>query len=413
MRAATIPILFFMMTTFFCPHKVVCAEPESINGDQVLQEEQLLLNHLDETGLLKKMDTAKSLRIYIGKALTDMSRYNKTFAKFVLSEDGLYPGPLLNVSRSGLSLDLYPIKDWLHVHMEYSVDAYLYLRFKNDFTVVGTAEEADLCFGYCDEVKPNLPWNFDQFPIFIVPRGKEGSHFHCNTMGFGFEDLGGELHPDCRVIAPYVHSVYSPSESAIAPWNLPLSRTNLLVFFGGVWRGERRKESVQEMEEYSKLHQNDTPEHFTTFFLAPKKIASHDEEVFVDTFFAQAWSTYAHSYFSWQPHGDSLTRRAFYDSLLFGCIPVISTKSAWAYKLLFQKHLFSGEHFVFEDIVVVLEHHVFTNGALILEHLSSISMEEMRRRQSKLRSIAPLMQWGWKTKHHIDPLLLVLATLMK
>ena len=409
MRGISISALVTMIATFGI---LLCSptESEQHSLDHDLYEENLLLEHLTNRGLLHKMHAAQSLRVYIGKKHADISQYEDTKA---VSEDGLYPGPLLNLSRCELSPDLYPVKDWLHVHMEYTADSYVYLRFKNNFTVVASAEEADLCLGHCDDGNTRVPGRRNQFPVFVVPRGKENSIFYCDIMNFGIEDYGLDVSSHCHLTAPYVTSIYPPNASAVAPWNLPLVRSNLLVFFGSVWRGRRRQESVHEMEIYSKIHQNDVPEHFSNYFLAPVKIASHDEENFVDSFFADAWNSYAHSFFSWQPAGDSPTRRAFYDSWLFGCIPVITTKSAEIYKLLFKERLFTGDTFVFEDIVVVLPHDVFTNGTLILEHLANMPVEEIRQRQSKLRSIAPLIQWGWKTRHHIDALLLVFATLMK
>ena len=52
-------------------------------------------------------------------------------------------------------------------------------------------------------------------------------------------------------------------------------------------------------------------------------------------FYMFCWELYAKSIFSYQPSGDSLTRRAFYDSWMFNCIPVISESSAKEYSLLF------------------------------------------------------------------------------
>jgi hypothetical protein len=37
----------------------------------------------------------------------------------------------------------------------------------------------------------------------------------------------------------------------------------------------------------------------------------------------KGWEIYLNSVFCYMPHGDSPTRRAFYDAWLFGCIPVI------------------------------------------------------------------------------------------
>jgi len=53
-------------------------------------------------------------------------------------------------------------------------------------------------------------------------------------------------------------------------------------------------------------------------------------------FFLDAWELYATSYFSWQPQGDTPTRRAFYDSWMLGCIPVIDETAAEVYEQLFK-----------------------------------------------------------------------------
>ena len=177
----------------------------------------------------------------------------------------------------------------------------------------------------------------------------------------------------------------------------------------------RRRETIREMEIYSEHHKADASSaHFSTYFKAPLKMTKKEEkETYVDTFFAEAWGNYAHSIFSWQPSGDSPTRRAFYDSWLFGCIPVIPEHSLPIYNLLFKGTIFTKENILLEDIVVVLPHSVATDGAAVLEHLSNISVEEIELRRSRLRAAAPLMQWGWETKDHIDPLLMMFATIMK
>ena len=203
MRATSFPILLAFIATFYL--SLLRAEPESHVVDRELYEEQLLLNHLNDTGLLSKMHAAQSLRMYIGKSHADIGNYKGV----ITSEDGLYPGPLLNLSRCELSPDLYPVRNWLHLHMEYSADAYVYLRFKTDFTVVASAEEADLCFGHCDDGK-EIPWMRNQYPMFVVPRGKENTTFYCGIMNFVIEDYRPGIDRNCRVTAPYVSSITPP-----------------------------------------------------------------------------------------------------------------------------------------------------------------------------------------------------------
>ena len=381
-----------------------------LNGIRENHEEQLLLLHLNHTGLMHKMAVAKTLRVYLKKALLRPYFFDNAFLK----EDALFVGRPLDLSKCELSPDLYPVKDWLRLHTEYYASAYVYLRLKNDFTIVPSAREADICFGGCDEANESAPTMTGDTPVFLVPQGKENSMFSCTKMDFGVEFFGVDgVDYTCHVATPYLSSVYSPNASVTAPWNLPLARNTLLGFYGGVQRETRRKGIVHEMMDYSALHQPENKVgHFTAYFSAPREAKTHRDGYNDDSFYAEAWNLYAHSYFSWQPHGvDTFTRRAFYDSWLFGCIPVVSSKSAWFYNLIFKGQLYTGSELAFDTIVVVLPWDLPEDGKSIVEYLSKIPLEEIRSRQSKLRSLAPLMQWGWKT-HKIDPFLLFLATAM-
>lgn len=60
-------------------------------------------------------------------------------------------------------------------------------------------------------------------------------------------------------------------------------------------------------------------------------------------------SMYLNSFFSLQPHGDRKTRRGFYHSLLLGCIPVIFTNTADAYREVFDKVV------PIEEIAVIID----------------------------------------------------------
>ena len=377
-----------------------------------------LVKYLNHIGYIEKMNRLKSMRIYIARQYQNYRIYYDGPTRAIAHANSLFPGTPLNLSRCHLHPDLYPVKDWLRLHTEYTTESATFLHLKNAFTIVLSAEEADICYGYCEEEYESRPDFFKQATSFMVPRNGTDSIFKCKTMSFGIEDWpSGGVTPECQVTMPYTTGIYSPNATALAPWDLRLKRENLLCFYGGIWRGgdmTRRRETIEEMEAYSDLHINHSPLHFSTYFKAPLKMTSVEtKETYVDAFFAEAWGNYAHSIFSWQPAGDSPTRRAFYDSWLFGCIPVISEHSFKMYNSLFKGVIFNRDSVLLEDIIVVLPHEVSINGTAVLEYLSRISVDEIKHRHSKLRTIAPLMQWGWETKDHIDPLLLMFAIHLK
>jgi hypothetical protein len=138
-------------------------------------------------------------------------------------------------------------------------------------------------------------------------------------------------------------------------------------------------------------------------------------------FFIRVWELYARSVFSWQPPGDSETRRGFYDSWMLGCIPVISRHSANTYANLFHGHLFATIGPKIQNVAVVSDDDVMLSGAAILESLVAIPPTEIKIRRRWLKRLAPLMQWGWeeeeqdgdKTKKRSpDSLLMALAVVM-
>ena len=392
---------------------LIALPPLIAHVERPIHDPAFLKNYLNHTGLLGKVEMARTLRVYIGRYFEDYRNYED----HIVSEDALFPGVPLNLSRCHLPADLYLVKDWLHVHAEYSADAATFLHLKHAFNVVATAKEADICFGSCDEEDEIRPEFTNQAPAFVVPKHAGKSLFRCEAMSFGIENESRRnVSGGCQVPMPYVSSIHPPNPSALAPWDLKTKRDTLLVFYGGVWRGGdwiRRRETIEEMEAYSDLHKDNLLPHISTYFKAPMKMtAKEKKETYVDTFFVEAWDNYAHSIFSWQPRGDSPTRRAFYDSWLFGCIPVISEDGADMYQKLFRGAVFNWENIPLDQIAVVLPHAVVTNGTAVMEHLSKISVEEIRHRRNRLRAIAPIMSWGWETKDHIDPLLLFFALLM-
>ena len=89
-----------------------------------------------------------------------------------------------------------------------------------------------------------------------------------------------------------------------------------------------------------------------------------------DRSFILAWELYATSVFCFQPGGDSATRRGFFDSLLFGCIPVIDLAAAEHYTKLYQDTMFPRPSNKIEDVVVVMD--LGAKGGAIFQKLLQI-----------------------------------------
>ena len=134
-------------------------------------------------------------------------------------------------------------------------------------------------------------------------------------------------------------------------------------------------------------------------------------ELWLQGFFSRMWGLYADSVFSFQPAGDTPTRRGIFDSWVLGCIPVISRWSAdHTYKSLFKGLIFSQAGLTLEDVLVVLPDDVMSDATRLLAALRSMSPEDVALRRRRLGSLAPLMQFGWKAEG--DALLMLIATML-
>ena len=110
-------------------------------------------------------------------------------------------------------------------------------------------------------------------------------------------------------------------------------------------------------------------------------------------FMIEAWELYVNSIFSWQPEGDTPTRRAFYDSWMFGCIPVISSSVAKVYKELYKGLAF--QDIPLEECVVVVDDAIHDDGEKLIKYVAAITHEEVETKRRNMRELAPIMQWGW------------------
>ena len=273
---------------------------------------------------------------------------------------------------------LGPVRHWFRIHDEYLAGRYIVFRLLNDHSIsTGHMEEASLCFPRCGTLNQADLESFNQANQlqFQVKPGLEHRFSGCDTLTIGIEVLISK----CSFAVPYWHSVYYPGYPALAPWELNATRTRLLCYIGGLQRGNARARILHEMESF---RDQSGKQLFYSFV-----IKSNDW----NELFMRIWEMYATSIFSWQPEGDTETRRAFYDSWMLGCIPVISRSTACTYSGLFGGQLFHA----IEDIVIVLEDTDMRNGARIIHQLIKITEGELKLRRERMAELALSMQWGW------------------
>ena len=293
-----------------------------------------------------------------------------------------YPGFALQQTSTMLA----PISSWLWVHDEYKADEYMVHRALHDSNLfTDRIEEAHLCFPSCHATVYAPIGN--ELEI-AVKKGSESMFSGCSKLTIGIETPMST----CSFPVPYWHSLYS--NQGTRPWELSIPKQNMLSFVGGSWRGTSRMQTISTMQTISDENKANT----RRLFYAPFVFRTHQNEQGVwgtDTFYKQVWKLYATSVFSWQPVGDTATRRGFFDSWLLGCIPVISKSSACTYRNLFGRRLFLPPAPAFEDMVIVLEDSVMLDGAAIIWKLSSIDEGEIEIRKQRMAQISPAMQWGW------------------
>jgi hypothetical protein len=366
--------------------------------------------------------SARQLKVYVPTFIQNLT--NKTYYA------ARHPGKKFIYAQNDPPL-LAAVEDWLWIHNEYMAPNYLMRRIHHDDKMfTNNRSEADLCVLDCNAETEFVPDPQDhaggerhRYPSFQVMPGSEWKFQGCSSVSLWLEGSANA----CGMPVPYFHSVYSPSISVLPPWNINAKRKTLLCFVGARKRGpcpgreawnqsdcEQVRHTVLETMSAMSTTQNNSLEAkggTRTLFASESPMWLQQAGMWDQSFFARAWGLYADSVFSWQPAGDTPTRRAFYDSWVLGCIPVISLSSAkHTYKEIFRGLIFSLAGLKIEDVVVVLPDEVMLRGELILAKLSAISEEEIRLRRRHLRSLAPLIQWGWEIEG--DALTMVFASVM-
>lgn len=234
---------------------------------------------------------------------------------------------------------------WLFTHDEFKSQDYVRKRLQQDADLfTSNIEKAALCYPSCsfghEPDMFNSPHRvLRQIVVFEVVKEYKAKFQDCEYIGWSVEPLNSKIYKSysidiprhCLAVAPHVHSVYCPHALALPPWELALNRTVLLSYFGS-HHGERNQtltalniaQKLQETfpdkfstksDKYIKLFE--TPD-LNFYDINPDRIHKRDSHLYI-----KFWEMYATSIFSWQPPGDSVTRRAFYDSWVFGCIPGI------------------------------------------------------------------------------------------
>jgi hypothetical protein len=301
-----------------------------------------------------------------------------------------YPGIQFSIENEGANKILAPVHEWLRVHHEYLAGTYLLHRLYHDRRLsTNNLSEADLCYPSCAHVSGTYERYDAQILQFQVKPGKSAIFDGCHALTIGIETLM----TSCSFSVPYWHSIYYPGKQTTwKPWNTA-ARTKFLCYVGGTIRGIGRENVIDTL--YVHYYTTAREQLFFNDTIGPTGLRPDN----LQQLFEHAWEMYASSIFSWQPEGDTETRRGFYDSWMFGCIPVISRSAACTYGGLFGGTIFAAPRPSLEHVVIVLEDAAMYDATSIMTHLRAISLEEITLRRQRMAELAPLMQWGWDAEN--------------
>jgi hypothetical protein len=195
---------------------------------------------------------------------------------------------------------------------------------------------------------------------------------------------------------PYLTGIYKYSEKTILFDCTNVKRTYLLSYIGGSWRGPYNQFGQAKryitIKNFTEISNNNLTKYNKHLFFCPLLANSHLEEGHLGwsegSFGIKAKDVYWNSVFSWQPSGDTPTRRAFYEAILLGNIPVISESCFMIYK-----NLLIGDENV-ESMVVILDDNDFFDANYVINYLLTISDDEILERRSNINKLYHRLQWG-------------------
>ena len=213
---------------------------------------------------------------------------------------------------------------------------------------------------------------------------------------FNVEDRTGGR--DADVPIPYFTGLYTKTniDNKLKFTELLNKKKYFLSYIGGVWRGPidksngitKRKITIDIFFKLNKSNINSYKE----LFFAPMIANTHKQEGELGwkkgQFGIKAKNIYYDSLFSWQPEGDTPTRRGFYESILCGCIPVINKTSFNIYK-----KLLIGEENV-KKIAIILDDCNFYDGNYVFNYLLSLDSDKIMEYRNNINQIKDRLQWN-------------------
>ena len=201
---------------------------------------------------------------------------------------------------------------------------------------------------------------------------------------------------------PYLTGIYTSTNSATANLSFNYHREYLLTYVGGSWRGpldhmghSKRGVSIAKFIELSEKNEGCTK---YNLFYCPVLAKTHSDEETLGwsqgRISMKAKEAYAQSIFSWHPEGDTPTRRAFYEALLMGNIPVISYRSYMIYR-----NLLIGDDNV-RKIAIIINDANYFDPEYVLNILLNISESEISERRNNIIKVCDRLQWGFATEEN-------------
>jgi len=212
---------------------------------------------------------------------------------------------------------------------------------------------------------------------------------------FNIENGLGFISADIPI--PYFTGLYTKTniDNKLKFTELLNKKKYFLSYIGGVWRGPRDNNNTPKrklaIDIFFSLNKKNT-EKYKELFFAPLIANTHKHEGELGwnkgSFGIKAKNIYYDSLFSWQPEGDTPTRRGFYESILCGCIPVINKTSFNIYK-----KLLIGEENV-KKIAIILDDCNFYDGNYVFNYLLSLNSDKITEYRNNINQIKDRLQWN-------------------
>ena len=212
---------------------------------------------------------------------------------------------------------------------------------------------------------------------------------------FNIENEKGFVSADIPI--PYFTGLYTKPniDNKLKFTELSNKKKYLLSYIGGVWRGPRDNNNIPKrklaIDVFFSLNKKNT-EKYKELFIAPLIANTHKQEGELGwnkgSFGIKAKDIYYDSLFSWQPEGDTPTRRGFYESILCGCIPIINITSFNIYK-----KLLIGEENV-KNIAIIIDDANYYNGNYVFNYLLGLNEDKIMEYRNNINKIKDRLQWN-------------------